>query len=141
MATSLTPTRIAERQRAEAEDDEEAPIGELVERAIAGARDLATHEATLALVEVEQDAQAIRTTVLLALVGASCVAVSIAWAGVAVALAVGAGASGLAIAALVLVALGAAILVLARKHAPTTLLGKSRARLERRIARVTESLR
>jgi hypothetical protein len=122
-------------------EDDDASIGELIERAIGGARDLATHEATLAMAELEHDVRTIRTTLVLALSGASCVAVSIAWGGVAVALALGIGALGLAVAALVLGVAGVVALLLARERVPSTLLGRSRARLERRIARVTETLK
>jgi hypothetical protein len=140
MATSSASTEIHRHPRVDADDDE-ASIVELVERAIGGARDLATHEATLAMAELEHDVRRIRTMLVLALSGASCVAVSVAWGGVALALALGVGALGLGVAALVLGIGGAVALLLAREHLPPTLLGKSRARLERRIARVTETLK
>ncbi len=138
MATTRTATRVETRSE-EPEDD--APIGELVERAIGGARDLATHEAALVLVELEEDVQAIRRAAVLAIVGAACLSAAVAWAGVALALALSLGAIGLAVFALVFTTLGAIALFLARGRLPSSILGKSRVRVERRIARVTESLR
>ena len=138
MATSST-TRPLERARDA--DDDEASIGELVERALAGARDLATHEASLALTELEHDVVHVRTAVIVAAVGASCLSIALAWAGVALAWALSLGALGLGIGAAVVALAGAAALIWAARNLPPTVLGKSRARLERRIARVTESLK
>lgn len=121
--------------------DRDASVGELVERAIGGARDLATHEAALALLELEQDAKEIRATIVLGLIGAASFAVCASWAGVAVALALGVGALGLAIGAAILAVASAATLFAARRKLPKGLLETSRARLEARLTRVSESLR
>jgi hypothetical protein len=136
-----TPTKSTDRERARRRADEDASVGELVERAIGGARDLATHEAALALAELEQDAREIRLTIVLGLMGGSCFAVCASWAGVALALALGVGALGLAIGAAILAIGGGLALYGARRSALRTILEKSRARLERRLTRVSESLR
>lgn len=136
-----TPTKVIDRERARRRADEDASVGELVERAIGGARDLATHEATLALAELEQDAREVRITIVLGLIAASCFAVCASWAGVALALALGVGALGLAIGAAILAIGGVLTLYAARRKLPHSLLEKSRARLERRLTRVQESLR
>ena len=136
-----TPTKVIDRERARRRADEDASVGELVERAIGGARDLATHEATLALAELEQDAREVRITIVLGLIAAACFAVCASWAGVALALALGVGALGLAIGAAILAVGGVLTLYAARRKLPHSLLEKSRARLERRRTRVQESLR
>lgn len=120
---------------------DDVPIGVLVERALGGARELATHEATLVLVELERDGRALQRSLTLALVGGACVSAAIAWAGVALVMALSLGAAGLAALATVFAALGVGVLFRARGQLPPTILGESRVRLERRMARVTESLR
>ncbi len=141
MATPSSTTRPPEHAREADDDDDQTSIGELVERALAGARDLATHEASLALTELEQDVVHVRTAVIVAVVGASCISVALAWAGVALAWALSLGALGLGVGAAIVALAGAAALIWAARKLPPTILGKSRARLERRIARVTESLK
>ena len=140
MAASSLHTELAPLADSHAEDDE-ASISELTLRALGGARDLATHEATLALVELEHDMLVIRTALGLAALGAMCVSVSVGWAGVALALALSPGPLALAIAAGITIAIGAVLLWMARRHLPSAVLGKTRARLERRVVRVAESLR
>lgn len=121
--------------------DDEASVGVLVERAIGGARELATHEAALVLVELERDGRALQRTLAIALAGVTCLSVAIAWAGVALAMAVPLGAGGIALLAALFAVLGVVVLLGARRQLPPTILGESRVRLERRIAHVTESLR
>lgn len=124
-----------------ARDEDDAPIGELVEQAIHGARELAAHEASMVLVELEEDVRGVKRAAVLSIFGAACLASSIAWAGVAIALALDLGAVGLVIFSIVAAVLGGGALFLARGTLPPTILGKSRVRIERRVAHVTESLR
>lgn len=114
---------------------------ELVEQALDGARELAAREATLALSELEQDGKRLGRVAILAMAAVTLLAVTLAWGGVALVLALGGGALALGIAAAVALAIAGALGVAARQGAPSTLLEKSRARLEKRAARVAESLR
>lgn len=122
-------------------EEDEASTVALVERAIDGARELAAREASLALAELEVDGRRVGRSALLALTSVTLLAVALAWAGVALALAIGAGAAGLGVAAALALVLAGGIGLAARRGAPSTLLEKSRARLEKRAARVAESLR
>ena len=121
--------------------DEDTSTVDLVERALDGARELAAREATLAVSELEADARRVGRVALLAMVSVVLSAIGLAWAGVALAWALGAGASGLAVAACVASMLAGAIGLVAKNGMPSTLLEKSRARLEKRAARVAESMR
>lgn len=121
--------------------DDDAPIGEIIERALGSARDLAAEEASLILVDVDADARAIRRATVLGLAAAVWLSAALAWAGGALALTLSLGAPGMAGLAVIGAAIGAAVLTLARAQVPPTILAKSRLRVERRILRVMETLR
>ena len=125
----------------ESELDDETPIGELIETALDGARALANEEATLVLLELGDDGRTIARAVLVALAATMSCAVAIAWAGIALADALCLGSVGLALFSLSAAVLGALGLLGSRLLVPITILGQSRQRLERRLARVTERLR
>lgn len=132
-----------ERQRFDPIDDvaDDASIGEILERALGSARDLAAEEASLILVDVDEDARAIRRATALALVAVVWLASALAWAGVALALTLALGAPGIAGLAALGAAIGGVLLALARAQLPPTILAKSRLRVERRIERVMETPR
>ena len=121
--------------------DDEVPVGELVERALGGARDLAAQEAQLAMMELEAEGRAVQRALMLSIAASAALAAAVAWGGVALALALSLGAGGIAALALVAAVSGGAMLFAARRLMPRSVLGESRGRLEKRAARVSERLR
>lgn len=121
--------------------DDDVPVGELVERALGGARDLATQEAQLAMMELEAEGRAVQRALMLSIAASTALAAAIAWGGVAFALALSLGAGGIAMLALVAAVSGGAMLFGARRLMPRSVLGEARGRLEKRAARVSERLR
>ena len=136
MATPHAPLVIASPDL-----DDESPIGEVIERALGSAGDLAAEEGSLFLVEVDENARAIRGAVAFVLFAGVWLSAALAWAGVALALALPVGAAGLVALSLVGAVAGVGALAAARRRLPPSILGRSRLRVERRIARVRETLR
>lgn len=116
-------------------------IAALVERAIDGMHQLVTEETSLVVEELEADARALARAVALGLAAGVCATASLTWAGVALALGSGSSPTALSGLAALGALLGCGVMFGARRAAPRSVLGTSRARVQARLERLRESLR